>query len=277
MALTLSLLGGGPAAAAIAPNYLMVSDGAASTVYFYRVPAMTLTGKLTGVKLGSSTPGLPAGTDPAANTPMHGGVIVLPDGRILVNDELHQKTLAIKLNAAGVPSIVNSVDSILGDESPWNAVDSGFRYYAVSSNGGGTLGPPPAPGGLQTGTEFLNLIDLKTFKNTKVEIALNNTGEDLTPFFGGTPLTLFEVVGGGEIKAFNVADLLAGGKTPTGRSRWARTPTAGPPRPSPAPSASPPAPSRPAWVRAPARRPTRQPGPRRVRRRLQPAEPLQSR
>jgi hypothetical protein len=219
VALTVGLCvaSGGPVAAAPAPpTYLMVSDGAASTVYFYRVPSMTLTGQLTGVKLGSNTAGLPPGVDPAANTPMHGGAIVLPDGRILVNDELHQKTMAIKLDGAGVPSIVNSVDSILGDESPWNAVDPGFRYYAVSSNGGGTVGPPPAPGGFRTGTEFLNLIDLKTFTNTKVEIAMNNTGEDLTPFFGGVPLTLFEVVGGGQIKAFNVASVLAGGTSPTG-------------------------------------------------------------
>lgn len=188
-------------------NYLMVSDGAASKVHFYRVPGMKLTGTLSGVTLGSAG-------DPAA-TPMHGGAIVLPDGRILVNDETHQRTLAIELDSDGAPSISNSVASKLGDESPWNAVDPGFRYYAVASNGGGTEGPPPAPGGFQTGTEFLNLIDLRTFKNTQVEIPMNNIGEDLTPFFGADPLTLFVAVGGGEVRSFNVRSLLRGATSPT--------------------------------------------------------------
>jgi hypothetical protein len=194
-----------PGATALRQSYLMVSDGAASQVHFYRVPSMTLTGTLTGVKLGSSGPA-PPGADPAANTPMHGGAIVLPDGRILVNDESHQRTLAIKLNSAGAPSIVNSVSSRLGTEAPWTAVDPLFRYYAVASNGGGS----------SPGSEILNLIDLKTFTNTQLEIPLKGTTEDLTPFFGGNPLTLFAGVGGNEMHAYNVAALLKHNVTPTG-------------------------------------------------------------
>ena len=192
-----------PAAAATGDSYLMVSDGAASTVYFYKLPGMTPTGQVTGVKLGART-GAPAGADPAANNPAHAGVIVLPDGRIIVNDESAQKTLAIKLNAAGVPSVVNSVTSRLGDEAPWSSVDAGFRYYAVASNGAGP------------GLEVLNLIDLKTFKNTQVEIPMAGAAEDLTPFFGANPLTVFAGVGGGVVRAYNVAALLAGNSTPTG-------------------------------------------------------------
>lgn len=188
-------------------DYLMVSDGAASKVYFYRVPSMRLMGELSGVTLGSAA-------DPAA-TPMHAGAIFLPDGRILVNDESRQRTLAIKLDGDGAPRIVQSVASTLGGEAPWSAVDPDFRYYAVSSNGGGTAGPPPAPGGSQTGTEILNLIDLKTFENIQLEISMNNTGEDLTPFFGGRPLTLFAGVGGGEMRAYPVSRLLEGDATPT--------------------------------------------------------------
>jgi hypothetical protein len=174
----------------------------------YRVPSMTLTGERSDLTLGSAA-------DPAA-TPMHGGAIALPDGRVLVNDETHQRTLAIKLDHKGAPHIVQSVASKLGNEAPWTAVDPSFRYYAVTSNGGGTLGSPPAPGGFQTGTEFLNLIDLKTFKNTQSEIPMNNTGEDLTPFFGGRPLTLFAGVGGGEMRAYPVRHLLRRDATPTG-------------------------------------------------------------
>ena len=187
-------------------NYLMVSDGGVSKVYFYRVPSMKLTGELTGVTLG-------AADDPAGN-PMHGGVIVLPDGRIIVNDETHQRTLAIKLDAKGIPRIVQSVASTLGGEAPWAAVDPSFRYYAVSSNGGGALAPPPPPGGFQTGTEFLNLIDLKTFKNTSLEIPMRNKGEDLTPLFGGKPLSLFAGAGGGEMRVYPVDRLLRGDTTP---------------------------------------------------------------
>jgi hypothetical protein len=209
LALTLGLsataAGAVPGLTAPGPSYLMVSDGAAARVYFYRVPGMTLTGTLSGVKLGSSG-SAPPGADPAANTPMHGGVIVLPDGRILVNDESQQRTMAIKLDAAGVPSIVSSVSSRLGTEAPWTAVDPLFRYYAVASNGGG-----PAPG-----IEILNLIDLKTFTNTQLEIPLKGTTEDLTPFFGGNPLTLFAGVGGNEMRAYNVAALFRGNVTPTG-------------------------------------------------------------
>jgi hypothetical protein len=209
LALTLGLsataAGAAPGVTALRPSYLMVSDGAAAKVYFYRVPGMTLTGTLTGVKLGSSG-SAPPGADPAANTPMHGGAIVLPDGRILVNDESHQRTMAIKLDAAGVPSIVNSVSSRLGDEAPWTAVDPLFRYYAVASHGGG-----PSPS-----AEILNLIDLRTFTNTQLEIPLKGTTEDLTPFFGGNPLALFAGVGGNEMRAYNVAALLHGNVTPTG-------------------------------------------------------------
>lgn len=194
-----------PVAPSFLPNYLMVSDGAAAKVYFYRVPGMTLTGTLTGVKLGSSGSS-PPGTDPAANTPMHGGAIVLPDSRIIVNDESQQRTLAIKLDPAGVPSIVNSTSSRLGTEAPWTAVDSLFRYYAVASNGGGS----------SPNTEILNLIDLTTFTNTQLEIPLKGTTEDLTPFFGGNPLTLFAGVGGNEMRAYNVDALLHGNTTPTG-------------------------------------------------------------
>ncbi|MGH3773087.1 MAG: hypothetical protein ACRDRW_17125 [Pseudonocardiaceae bacterium] len=205
VALSATTAGAAPEGTALRPTYLMVSDGAATQVHFYRVPGMTLTGTLTGVKLGSNG-SAPPGADPAANTPMQGGTIVLPDGRILVNDESQQRTMAIKLNAAGVPSIVNSVSSRLGTEAPWTAVDPLSRYYAVASNGGG----PSA------GVEILNLIDLKTFKNTQLEIPLKGTTEDLTPFFGGNPLTLFAGVGGNEMRAYNVAALLKGNVTPTG-------------------------------------------------------------
>ncbi|HET9255883.1 MAG TPA: hypothetical protein VFO16_11865 [Pseudonocardiaceae bacterium] len=186
-------------------RYLMVSDGAAAKVYFYRVPDMTLTGTLSDIKLGSAG-SAPAGADPAANTPMHGGVIVLPDGRLIVNDESHQRTMAIKLDDDGAPSIVNSVSSRLGTEAPWTAVDPSFRYYAVASNGGGS----------SPGTETLNLIDLKTFTDTQLEIPMKGTTEDLTPFFAGNPLTLFAGVGGNEMRAYNVATLLHGEVTPTG-------------------------------------------------------------
>lgn len=205
LGLSTTAAGAVPGLPALLPSYLMVSDGAAAKVHFYRVPGMTLTGTLTGVKLGSSG-SAPPGADPAANTPLHGGTIVLPDGRILVNDESQQRTMAIKLNAAGVPSIVNSVSSRLGTEAPWTAVDPLFRYYAVASNGGG-----PSPD-----TEILNLIDLRTFTNTQLEIPLKGTTEDLTPFFGGNPLTLFAGVGGNEMRAYNVATLLRGNVTPTG-------------------------------------------------------------
>lgn len=205
LGLSATAAGAVPVLTALQPSYLMVSDGAAAKVYFYRVPGMTLTGTLTGVKLGSSG-SAPPGADPAANTPLHGGAIVLPDGRIIVNDESQQRTMAIKLNAAGVPSIVNSVSSRLGNEAPWTAVDPLFRYYAVASNGGG----------LSPGTEILNLINLRTFKNTQIEIPMKGETEDLTPFFGGNPLTLFAGVGGSEMRAYNVAALLKGNATPTG-------------------------------------------------------------
>jgi len=206
----LASFGAASASAQTGANYLMVSDGAASKVHFYRVPDMKLTGTLSGVTLASPD-------DPAGN-PLHAGVIVLPDGRLIVNDEGQQRTLAIKLDGQGAPHIVQSVASTLGGEAPWSAVDPSFRYYAVSSNGGGTTGPAPAPGSFQTGTEFLNLIDLKTFKNTRLEIPMRNVGEDLTPLFGGKPLTLFAGVGGGEMRHYPVARLLAGNATPTGSS-----------------------------------------------------------
>jgi len=84
----------------------------------------------------------------------------------------------------------------------------------VSSIYGGAVGPPPPPGGFQTGTEFLNLIDLKTFTNTSLEIPMSNIGEDLTPLFGGKPLSLFAGAGGGEMRVYAVDRLLRRDTTP---------------------------------------------------------------
>lgn len=69
-------------------------------------------------------------------------------------------------------------------------------------------------------TEFVNLIDLKTFKNTRFEVTLNDPAEDLHPFLGGRPQggrprTLF-LATGGQVQAFRVADVLNGlPNTPT--------------------------------------------------------------
>jgi len=61
----------------------------------------------------------------------------------------------------------------------------------------------------------LNLIDLNTFTNTSLEIPMSNIGEDLTPLFGGKPLSLFAGAGGGEMRVYAVDRLLRGDTTPT--------------------------------------------------------------
>lgn len=188
------LIGPGATAASLpGPNYLMVADPGARKVFFYSVPDLKLTGQLADVGLGT------------AATPSHGGTIVLPGGRILINDEVAQKTLAVRIDIQGKPKVVNSVDAKLGSEAPWTAVDPQFRYYAVPSNDGGPTST----------TEVVNLIDLKTFKNTQIEVE-NPTTEDVHPYLAGTPLTLFLALGGGKIQAFTVEDLLNGPpNTPT--------------------------------------------------------------
>lgn len=128
-------------------SFLMVADPGEKKLFFYRVPAHgdsapRLTGVLPGVDLGEA--------------PAHGGTIALPDGRILMNDETAGKTLAVRLDDRGRPRIADSVSSTLGKEAPWTAVSPDFRYYAVVSSGAGS-----------DTTEFVNLIDLKTFQNTR--------------------------------------------------------------------------------------------------------------
>ena len=60
----------------------------------------------------------------------------------------------------------------------------------------------------------MNLIDLKTFRNTRFEVAMNNPSEDLHPYLGGKsqpgkPRTLF-LATGGKMEAFRVRDVLDG-------------------------------------------------------------------
>jgi hypothetical protein len=171
------------AAGAIEPEapdgqgFLLVADTVERRLYVYRVPDMTLTGAIDNVLLGG-----------------HLGTLVLPDGRILLSDDATKEILALRINADGVPAVVNRTAVTLGQRAVWGSTDPKFRYFAVASE-------------IENSEEqIINLVDLQTFENTPVPVEMH-AAEEAHPYLGERPLTLFVGLGG-VMQSYRVADLI---------------------------------------------------------------------
>ena len=156
-------------------------------VHAYSLPDMQLTGTLAGVKLGN-----------------HLGALPLPDGRIVTTDDLRQEVVAIGVGADGKPEVVQRVAADLGSSGSWGCADRDLRYFAAGS------------GRDEGTTQVANVVSLADFTNTKLEVpmnVINGATEELHPALGGEPLHLFAGVGG-EVRAWPIADVLAGKTAP---------------------------------------------------------------
>ncbi|MET0340211.1 MAG: hypothetical protein ABW252_04385 [Polyangiales bacterium] len=175
--------------AAGAHGTLLVAELAAGkeAVHAYSLPDLRLTGTLAGVKLGN-----------------HVGALPLPDGRILTTDDLRHEIITIGAAADGKPAVLQRAAAELGSSGSWGCADSALRYFVAGS------------GRDEGTTQVANVVSLADFTNTKLEVPLNvinGATEELHPALGGEPLHLFAGVGG-EVRAWLLADVLAGKTAP---------------------------------------------------------------
>jgi hypothetical protein len=195
----LAVVGGGTvggvttAAAQAGGGQLLVADPAAQKLYVYRLPDLDLIGQFDDIALGA-----------------HAGTVALPDGRVLFVDDKHAEFVVLQLSATGGPSIVGKAPIPTPQpfgRAGWAMLDPTMTYFAVSSDDDGAA------------SQTVTLLDLQTMQvgQLQLELKKNRTGvyEEVHPYLAGSPLTLY-VTAGEEIRAFNVADVMAGAAQPVG-------------------------------------------------------------
>ena len=70
-------------------RFLLVTDQAAERLSVYSIPSLELTGELEGISINK-----------------HGGVLTVPDGRVLAGNDAASELVALTVDDAGVPAIV---------------------------------------------------------------------------------------------------------------------------------------------------------------------------
>ncbi len=177
----------GDAGAVGREGFLLVAELAEGkeSIHAYSLPELQHTGQIDDVKLGN-----------------HLGAIALKDGRVITSDDKHDQLIAIGIDAAGKPSIVNRVDANLGTGAVWGCGDKDLRYLAVSS-------------GLDGLDQVANILKLDDFSLREFPItvpSLNGASEEVHAAVAGDPAHLFASVGG-EIRVWPLPDVLAGTAT----------------------------------------------------------------
>lgn len=176
-----------PVAGAGSPSHLLVADRNVDRLYVYDVPGFSLTGQFENVGFG-----------------IHGGSLLLEDGRLLFADVLNDEIVALTISATGQPEISQRVAARFGGGVSWISSDAALTHIAFGSLLGEEDETDPH--------QFLNILELEDFTNTALEFAME-ASEEITPWLLGDPLHLHVAVGG-EIQSFVLADLLAGETTP---------------------------------------------------------------
>jgi len=172
-----------PSSSATRGGYLLVADPAATTVYVYSLPDLTLTGQLDDLEFGA-----------------HNGSVTLADGRVLFSDSASGAIKVVTIDDAGVPAVVASVPVWDGNQIVWSSIDPEGRYLLAA----GQL--------LDSATQVFNIVDLATYTNTPIQVPMG-ADEEVVAWLDGDPTTVF-VSQGGRVDTYPLADLLAGG-TPT--------------------------------------------------------------
>jgi hypothetical protein len=178
-----------PAAGPVSPSHLLVADRNVDRLYVYDIPGFSLTGQLENVGFG-----------------IHGGSLLLEDGRLLFADVLNDEIVALTIAATGQPEISQRVAARFGGGVSWISADPALTHVAFGSLLGEEDETDPH--------QFVNILDLADFTNTALEFTME-APEEITPWLLGDPLHLhLHVAVGGEIQSFVLDDLLAGETIP---------------------------------------------------------------
>ncbi len=168
-------------------KYLLVADTTVNELYTFDISTMRMTGQIDNVKLAS-----------------HMGTISIPDGRILLVDDLNVEFLALRFDPAGKPIVVGRTKipaSASWNRAAWGAVDPGMRYFAFSSDDEGSQ------------EQTVTLVNLADYSVSQVLVHLNQNRngvyEELHVYLGGNPLSLF-LTTGEQVRSYPISDVLAG-------------------------------------------------------------------
>lgn len=168
-------------------RYVVVADPAASALYVYSANGKSLTGKLTGVELGS-----------------HAGTTTLPDGRIVFVDDVAAKVRFLTISKAGKPRIVKSVaipSATTWERAAWMSVDPSFSYLAFSSDYE------------DVAAQDVTIVDLDDYATDQISVPLNKIDgaiQETQVYFAGKPRQLVVSVGN-EFRSYSLASILEGG------------------------------------------------------------------
>lgn len=153
-------------------RFVVVADPAASTLYVYPANGHQLTGKLTGVTLGT-----------------HAGTITLPDGRLALVDDTAGMVRFLRISAAGVPRIVRSLiipTAATWARAAWMSVDRNFSYLAFSSDYEGTV------------EQTVTVVALDDYSVHQISVPLNKIDggyQEAQVYLAGRPLQIVVTVG----------------------------------------------------------------------------------
>jgi len=176
--------GATPVGSAAAPH-LLVADREVSRLYVYSIPGFELTGQLDDIGFG-----------------IHGGSLLLEDGRLLFADTLNDEVVALAISAAGEPEIVRRAPATFGGNVSWISADPGLTHLVA-----GSLAEDES-------RQSLTIVDLATFDSATIEFAME-APEEIHGWLLGDPLHLYVAVGG-QIDSYLLADVLAGRTEPLG-------------------------------------------------------------
>lgn len=163
--------------------HLLVADRETSSIYIYSIPGFALTGQLDEIGFA-----------------IHGGSLLLEDGRVLFADTLNNEIVALTVSADGVPAIAQRVPATLGGGVAWISANPGLSHLVV-----GSLTEDAT-------TQHLNIVDLASFDNTALEFGMAEQ-EEVHGWLLGDPLHLHVAIGG-QIDSYLLSDLVAGTREP---------------------------------------------------------------
>lgn len=171
-----------PVSGGTAPH-LLVADREAASIFIYSIPEFRLTGQLDDIGFG-----------------IHGGALLLEDGRLLFADTLNNEIVALTVSADGVPEITQRVPATLGGGVAWISANPELSHLVVGS----LVDEQPV--------QHLNIVDLQTFDNTALEFEMAEQ-EEIHSWLLGDPLHLHVAVGG-QVDSYLFSGLLAGTMEP---------------------------------------------------------------
>lgn len=158
---SLLALGGAVTHGDVQAASLVVGDTAAAKVYVYNLPDLKLTAQFDNIVVGA-----------------HAGIIMLPDGRALIPDEVGKQLIAVKIGAESQASIVGTSPMPIPLEVRygWAAVDPQLKHYFTTSDDH------------DDAIELLSIVDLDTYKGKQIKVSTKGPADaEVGVVAGGEP------------------------------------------------------------------------------------------